>query len=144
MLDRGIDPTDAPAVIASLADFDYSIGTDPAGYHVFVGDTEVTDDIREPRITTVVSPVARIPAVRSALTAIFRSLMRSTTREGIVVEGRDITTVVAPDAPVRILLTADEQVRMARRSAELQANPPHWSVSSSALATGQIPVLSTL
>ncbi len=123
VLDRGIDPADAEAVTDSLADFDYRIGTDPGGYHVFVGDQEVTGDIRDPRITSVVSPIARIPAVRSALTAIFRGIMRSTSRPGIVVEGRDITTVVAPDAPVRILLTADEHVRMARRSAELTSQP---------------------
>jgi cytidylate kinase len=119
VLDRSIDPADAAAVTASLADFDYGIGTDPAGYHVRVGDRDVTRAIRDPRISAAVSPIARNLDVRQALTALFRSIIASTDRPGIVVEGRDITTVVAPDAKVRILLTAAEEVRMARRSAEL-------------------------
>lgn len=116
---RELDATDAEAVIESLPDFDYRIGTDPDGYHVFVGDHDVTDAIREPEVTAVVSAIARVPEVRSFLTALFRDIIRRTDRPGIVVEGRDITTVVCPDAPVRILLTADESVRIARRSAEL-------------------------
>lgn len=116
---RQLDPTDARTVVDALPDFDYRIGTDPDGYHVFVGEHDVTEAIREPAVTAVVSAIARVPEVRSRLTELFRAIMRETERAGIVVEGRDITTVVAPDAPVRILLTADEHVRMARRSAEL-------------------------
>jgi CMP/dCMP kinase len=66
-----------------------------------------------------VSDVARIPEVRVALNETFRRLIAATEAPGIVVEGRDITTVVAPDAPVRILLTAAEEVRIARRSKDL-------------------------
>lgn len=117
--ERGIDTTDASAVVAALPDFDLRLGTDPDGYHVLVGDHDVTDAIREPAVTAVASSVARVPQVREALTARFRRITATTEKPGIVVEGRDITTVVAPDAPVRILLTASEQVRMARRSAEL-------------------------
>lgn len=116
---RQLDPTDSAAVVASLPDFDYRIGTDPDTYHVFVGDRDVTEAIRTPEVTAVVSAIARVPEVRAFLTGLFREIIRTTDREGIVVEGRDITTVVCPDAPVRILLTADEAVRMARRSAEL-------------------------
>jgi cytidylate kinase len=116
---RRVDPTDADAVIASLPDFDYRIGTDPDTYHVFVGDTDVTETIRTPEVTAAVSAIARVPEVRAFLTGLFRDIIRHSDRDGIVVEGRDITTVVCPDAPVRILLTADEAVRMARRSAEL-------------------------
>jgi cytidylate kinase len=115
----GIDTDDEASVISSLASFDYRIGTDPAGYAVHVGETDVTDAIRDPRISAVVSRVARVPAVRTHLIELFRSIMAADEASGIVVEGRDITTVVAPDAPVRILLTADEGVRAARRSAEL-------------------------
>jgi len=117
--ERRVDPTDAAAVIDSLPDFDYRIGTDPDTYHVFVGDHDVTEAIRTPAVTAVVSAIARVPEVRDFLTGLFRDIIRHTHRDGIVVEGRDITTVVCPDAPVRILLTADEAVRMARRSAEL-------------------------
>ena len=79
----------------------------------------VTEDIREPRVSAIVSRVARIPEVRSYLVELFRSIIASSTRPGIIVEGRDITTVVAPDAEVRILLTATEEARMGRRSAEI-------------------------
>lgn len=116
---RHVDPTDAAAVVEALPDFDYRIGTDPESYHVFVGDHDVTEVIRTPEVTAVVSAIARVPEVREFLTGLFRRIVRATDRDGIVVEGRDITTVVCPDAPVRILLTADEAVRMARRSAEL-------------------------
>lgn len=119
VVERQVDPTDAAAVIDALPDFDYRIGTDPATAHVYVGDTDVTEAIRTPEVTAVVSAIARVPEVRAFLTGLFRDIIRKTDRDGIVVEGRDITTVVCPDAPVRILLTADEAVRMARRSAEL-------------------------
>ncbi|SEA98240.1 (d)CMP kinase [Leifsonia sp. 21MFCrub1.1] len=119
IVERQVDPTDAAAVIDALPDFDYRIGTDPATSHVYVGDTDVTEAIRTPEVTAVVSAIARVPEVRAFLTGLFRDIIRRTDRDGIVVEGRDITTVVCPDAPVRILLTADEAVRMARRSAEL-------------------------
>ncbi|MET4640254.1 (d)CMP kinase [Mycetocola sp. 2940] len=119
VLDRNIDSADAAAVVASLPGFDYTIGTDPHGYHVLVGETDVTDSIREPRVTAVVSNIARVPEVRSHVTGIFRDIIRESAAPGIVVEGRDITTVVAPDATTRILLTASEEARMSRRSAEL-------------------------
>jgi cytidylate kinase len=119
VLERKLDPTDETQVVDALADFDYRIGTEPAGYHVRVGEHDVTEAIRDPRVTAVVSPIARVAEVRTFLTEIFRTIIRQTERPGIVVEGRDITTVVAPDADVRILLTATEEARMARRSAEL-------------------------
>lgn len=119
LLDRGIDLTDPAAVLGAIDDFDFVIGTDPDDTYVGVGETDVTTAIREPRVTAVVSLVARIPEVREWLTLRFRMLMLTTPFEGIVAEGRDITTVVAPDAPVRILLTASEEARMGRRSKEL-------------------------
>jgi len=118
-LDRGVDTGDAASVIASLGDFDYSIATDPADYWVRVGDADVTQAIREPRVTAVVSAIARVPEVRTYLVGLFRDIIAASQSPGIVVEGRDITTVVAPDAAVRILLTASEEARMARRSAEV-------------------------
>jgi cytidylate kinase len=119
VVQRQLDPTDPAAVIDALPDFDYRIGTDPAGYHVLVGSHDVTEAIRGQDVTVVVSAIARVPEVREHLTRLFRDIIRHTARPGIVVEGRDITTVVAPDAEVRILLTASEEARIARRSAEL-------------------------
>ncbi|GAA4380734.1 (d)CMP kinase [Agromyces bauzanensis] len=120
----GVDTDDAASVISCVSSFEYRIGTDPAGYAVQVGDVDVTTAIRDPDITAVVSRVARVPEVRTHLIELFRSIIADERRPGIVVEGRDITTVVAPDAPVRILLTASEAVRIARRSAELVDTAP--------------------
>lgn len=119
----GVDTADAASVVAALETFACRIGTDPTGYAVHVGDVDVTEAIRDPGISAVVSRVARVPDVRAHLTELFRSIMLSSDESGIIAEGRDITTVVAPDAPVRILLTAAEEVRMARRSAELVGEP---------------------
>jgi cytidylate kinase len=118
-LDRGVDTEQPDELVALLADFPYSIGIHPDDYFVRVGSADVTEAIREPRVTAVVSAVARVPEVRGFLVELFRSVIRSSSTPGIIVEGRDITTVVAPDATVRILLTATEEARMARRSAEL-------------------------
>jgi cytidylate kinase len=118
-LNSDVDASDEVAVVDSLTSFDYSIGTDPDDYFVRVGSHDITDAIREPRVTGVVSLIARVPAVRVHLNNVFRALMQATPQPGIIAEGRDITTVVAPDAAVRILLTASEEARMARRSAEL-------------------------
>jgi cytidylate kinase len=118
-LERGVNTSDAGAVIKAVSGFSYSIGIDPDDYYVRVDEHDVTEAIREPRVTEVVSAVARIPEVRAYLVQLFRRVIATSDKPGIIVEGRDITTVVAPDAEVRILLTASEQVRMGRRSAEL-------------------------
>lgn len=118
-LERGIDTTDPDAVIRLLSDFDYQLGTDPDDYYVRVNDIDVVQAIREPRVTAVVSHIARVPEVRAYLVQLFRDVINSGDRPGIITEGRDITTVVAPDAPVRVLLTASEEARMARRAAEI-------------------------
>jgi cytidylate kinase len=117
-LERGVDPTDDGAVPALIGELGYSTIAAPGGTHVYAAGSDVTAAIREPRVTAVVSDIARIPEVRARLNEMFRTLIADAP-DGIVVEGRDITTVVAPDADVRILLTADEDVRIARRSAEL-------------------------
>lgn len=118
-LERGVDTADAEAVVGLLDDFAYTTEVTDAGTLVRVGEADVTAAIREPRVSAVVSDVARVPEVRAALNEAFRRMIAASEAPGIVVEGRDITTVVAPDAAVRILLTADEAVRIARRSAEL-------------------------
>ncbi len=118
-LEKGIDTEDADAVIRLLPEFDYRLGIDPDDYYVRVGDTDVVQAIREPRVTAVVSHIARVPEVRAHLVRMFREVIATGDRPGIITEGRDITTVVAPDAPVRILLTASEEARMGRRAAEI-------------------------
>ncbi|HEU0256372.1 MAG TPA: (d)CMP kinase [Microbacteriaceae bacterium] len=119
-LRRRVEPGDPDALAALLAAFrDVRIDTDPADYRVRVAQTDVTDEIRTPEVTGRVSALARVPAVREHVNGLFRRLIAETARPGIIVEGRDITTVVAPDAPVRLLLTADAAVRAARRVGEL-------------------------
>lgn len=118
-LEQGVDPTDAAAVVRLLGACHYTTTSGERGTIVTVNEHDVTDAIREPRISAVVSDIARIPDVRVALNETFRRLIAATPAPGIVVEGRDITTVVAPDAPVRILLTASEDVRIARRTKDL-------------------------
>lgn len=118
--ERGVSANDAQDVVHLLPDWDYRIGLDPDDYYVRVGDRDVTQEIREPRISARVSSVARLPEVRDYVNALFRDMISGLESPGIVVEGRDITTVVAPDAPVRILLTAAEEVRAARRVAETE------------------------
>jgi cytidylate kinase len=118
-LEHRADTSDSAAVLDVAGDFDYAISLDPDDHWVRVGATDVTDAIREPRVSDAVSGVARVPAVRESVTALFRALVAGSGLPGVVVEGRDITTVVAPDAPVRVLLTAAPEVRAARRSAEV-------------------------
>lgn len=120
-LDEGVDVENADAVAERARSFDYATGMDPDHYFVRVGGEDITPDIREPRVTAVVSAVARVSEVREALNAMFRRMMSEHPRPGVIAEGRDITTVVAPDAPVRVLLTASEEARIARRSAEVSA-----------------------
>jgi len=105
-LAREIDTSDATAVLEAASNFDFSISLDPDAYWVRSGEADVTEAIREQRVTDAVSGVARVPAVRRAINSAFRQLIAASGRPGVVVEGRDITTVVAPDAPARILLTA--------------------------------------
>jgi cytidylate kinase len=119
VLQRGADTADAAAVLDAAQNWRVTISLDPDAYRVCVGETDVTDAIRTPDVSDAVSGVARVPAVRASVNRLFHELVASSGRPGVVVEGRDITTVVAPDAPVRILLTAAAEVRAARRSAEV-------------------------
>lgn len=119
-LQEGVDLDDADAVIAAVPGFlnVWTLSLTPGERWVRVGETDVTERIRETAISEVVSKVAGIQSVRDAVNTRFREILAESPAEGIIAEGRDITTVVAPDAPVRILLTADEAVRIARRQAE--------------------------
>jgi cytidylate kinase len=114
VLARGGSTDDEPTVVAALDGLDVDVTVDAAGQRVTIAGHDVTDAIRTERISAAVSGVARVQAVRSAVNERFRAIIRDA-EPGIVAEGRDITTVVAPDADVRVLLTADEDVRIRRR-----------------------------
>jgi cytidylate kinase len=105
-----------------VAIFPYSISTDPSNYWVKVGSDDLTDAIRSKEVELNVSKVAAQPKVRAFMREITRSIAAGCQMPGIIVEGRDITTVVLPDAQTRVLLTASEEVRLGRRAVDLQAD----------------------
>lgn len=109
---------DAEAIVQVTREADVRISTHPDAPLVTVNGHDVTAAIREPQVSASVSVVATNTDVRRILTKKMREIIAAHHRR-IVVEGRDITTVVAPDADVRILLVADPEARVARRAAEL-------------------------
>ena len=119
VLDAGVDATNEDAVLALQASTSYVASEDPDDQVFSVDGVDVTEAIRGHEVSNSVSAIAKHPKVRHGLVDHFREVIASCGRPGIVMEGRDITTVVAPDAPVRVLLTADEETRIARRQAEV-------------------------
>jgi cytidylate kinase len=116
MLEHGVDVDDADAVAAKADQPVLVSGTDPLAPTITVDGTDVAAPIREQAVTSAVSAVSAVPAVRERLLREQRDIIGD---GGIVVEGRDIGTVVAPDAAVKVYLTADPAARAARRSAEM-------------------------
>lgn len=118
VLETGTDPQDAEAVAEAAKSLPLQLGTDPIVETVMCNGVDIREAIRSERVTAAVSAVASNPEARRALIAQQRLEIVSNSKR-IVAEGRDITTVVAPDATVRILLTASEEVRKARRGEQL-------------------------
>jgi GTP-binding protein len=118
----------AEDILSALADNTIHFIADPKDPKVFVGDVDVSTEIRSENVTESVSAISALPEIRAELLIVQRRLINSAER-GIVVEGRDIGTVVAPDAPLKIYLQADIAARAARRSSEIAA--PIASVSES-------------
>lgn len=116
MLEHGVDVEDADAVAAKADQPVLVSGTDPLAPTITVDGADVAAPIREQAVTSAVSAVSAVPAVRERLLREQRDIIGA---GGIVVEGRDIGTVVAPDAAVKVYLTADPAARAARRSAEM-------------------------
>ena len=116
MLERGVDVED-PGAVAAEADAPVLVsGTDPSGPTITVGDTDVAAAIRSQEVTAAVSAVSVVPEVRARLLLEQRDIIGD---GEIVVEGRDIGTVVAPQADVKVYLTADPEARAERRTAEM-------------------------
>lgn len=116
--EAGVATGDSEAVARLVRTTPLTISLDPEHAQVTIGGHDVTAAIREPGVSAMVSTVASQPHVRTALIDQQRRLIAES-GEGIVVEGRDITTVVAPHADLRLLLVADPTARVARRAAEL-------------------------
>jgi cytidylate kinase len=121
MLEHQVDLADTDSVIKQALGLPVELSTDPAAEQVRVAGFEVTTQIRERAVSNAVSRVASIPRVRGYLIAMQQQIIADAvaTSGGIVAEGRDIGTVVAPDAGVKVFLTASEQARAERRTAEL-------------------------
>lgn len=115
VVDRGVDPENVEGVLAVAEVAQIRVSTDPQTQAVSVDGRDVTTAIRGPVVTRAVSAVSAIPQVRARLVALQRAIIGA---GGIVVEGRDIGTVVSPDSPVKIFLTASAETRAARRSAD--------------------------
>jgi len=103
-----------------LRNFDYQISDEPENYWVRLGESEVTKEIRSPEVTASVSNFSTNPEVREWMVKDAQKRIRDCKLAGIVVEGRDVTTVIATDAQLKILLTADEKTRLQRRSKETE------------------------
>ncbi|WP_229053811.1 (d)CMP kinase [Aeromicrobium sp. Leaf350] len=117
LLQRGVDTDDAAAVAAAVADVNIASGTDPSAPTILADGVDVGVEIRSDEVVRHVSPVSTVPEVRTHLVDLQRRTIAAADA-GIVVEGRDIGTVVATDAAVKIYLVADPQARAARRAAE--------------------------
>ncbi|TDB93843.1 (d)CMP kinase [Actinomadura sp. 7K534] len=120
MLQNGVPVEDGGAVAARALEPVIESGTDPDAPTITVDGTDVSGPIRTREVTNAVSAVSSVPAVRTRLVELQREIIGT---GGIVVEGRDIGTVVAPDAPVKVYLTASEEARAARRAKDLAADP---------------------
>lgn len=118
MYRHGIDPKDAPTVTAALPEITITLRHDEEGLQrMFLNGEDVTKEIRLPVISMYASDVSAIPAVRDFLMELQRSLAR---QQSVIMDGRDIGTVVLPDAEVKIFLCADAEVRARRRCLELE------------------------
>lgn len=114
VLRAGIDPEDAEAVIAATTDLPLEIGTDAGSERILLDSEDVSEEIRSARVTANVSAVSAVPQVRENLVALQRRLAAG--GGTVVLEGRDIGTVVLPDAEVKVYLTASPEVRAQRRT----------------------------
>jgi cytidylate kinase len=115
LLQRGVDVSDVDAVAAAARSVELVSGTDPEAPTISADGEDVTVPIRGPEVTAAVSAVSAVPEVRAQLLVMQRSMVGT---GGIVVEGRDIGSVVIPDAPVKVFLTAATDARARRRTAQ--------------------------
>ena len=116
VLRAGADPDDAVAVTKVVEDSEFTVSTDPAAPGIALNGADVSAQIRTAEVTGAVSAVSAVPSVRALLVALQRRLIGD---GGIVVEGRDIGSVVWPMARPKVYLTASPEARARRRAGEL-------------------------
>ena len=132
VLRAGDDPGDSDAVGHRAHEADFTIGTTPDHPELRLAGEDVAADIRGPEVTQAVSAVSAVPQVRELLVSRQRRIIADVLAAtgGIVVEGRDIGTVVAPESPLKVYLTASADVRAARRSGQDSAAGRQSSVEA--------------
>ena len=106
-----------PGILATLPEIQVGLTYQDGAQHVLLDGEDVSDAIRTPQISTYASQVSSVPEVRAYLLDLQRDLAR---RQSVIMDGRDIGTVILPDAKVKIFLTASPEKRAARRCAELR------------------------
>lgn len=116
MLRRGVDPKDADAVCAALAEVCVSLRFVDGQQRVFLGEEDVSDAIRTPEASMAASAVSAFPPVRDFLFSLQRDIAAA---NNCIMDGRDIGTVVLPNAEVKVFLTASPETRAERRCKEL-------------------------
>ena len=124
-LDLGVDVADAGAVTGLAERLTLDVGTSPRRPRIAVDGLDVTTETRSRAVTDAVSAVSAVPAVRARLVELQRALIAS---GDVVVEGRDIGTTVAPQAAVKVFLTASEDARAARRHRQVARVEPGRAV----------------
>lgn len=115
---KGIDMKRASAVVAQLDEISLEIKRIDGTQHVFLNEKDVSEEIRLPEISMAASAVSSVPEVRTALLDMQRIIAEN---NDVIMDGRDIGTVVLPDADVKIFLTASSEIRAKRRYDELRA-----------------------
>ncbi len=140
VLEAGIDPLDEPAVAKLISSTEVQVTTDGGDPHVLVDGIDVTARLRTPEVTLAAAQVSRLPEVRARLIEMQRSFARN---RGVVMEGRDIGTVVFPQAQLKIFLKADMEERARRRlkqDSAIRTMKPRWGrlPTKSAAATSSM------
>lgn len=115
---EGLDAADETALAQHLERQPLRFTLDNGALHIFIGSRQLNEELRQPEMALMASRISQLECVRNYLTRCQRELGA---RGGLVAEGRDMTTVVFPDAPVRIFLTADLKARTRRRLMEYEA-----------------------
>ena len=124
MVRHGIDPKDADGVTSALSDVQVDLVYKDGVQSVLLSGEDVGDKIRTPEISMAASAVSAIPAVRAFLLGIQKDMVK---RGGVVMDGRDIGTVIMPDADVKLFLVASAEARAKRRYLEMQEKGVQYS-----------------
>jgi cytidylate kinase len=133
VLESGLDPLDEPAVARLIASTEVQVTTGSGDQHVMVDGHDVTARLRTPEVTLAAAQVSRLPEVRAKLIEMQRTFARG---NGVVMEGRDIGTVVFPQAPLKVFLKADVEERARRRRKQDSAEGREATLEKTAYEIG--------